>query len=131
MSDEEAFVNYNFALLSLRRSIGILGFLHKRILGTCHPTLIQAFPLTAPLFHNKTLDGSLLLQVRSHRALYARSIFPYIYIYNRLSQGMVDHRAAKGFQSHLTQLVRYRASVGEPTWREAYQSEIDVLRMCH
>ena len=37
----------------------------------------------------------------------------------------------KSFQSHLTQLARYRASVGEPTWREAYQSEIDVLRMCH
>ena len=42
---------------------------------------------------------------------------------------MVDHRDVKSFQSHLTQLARYRASVGEPTWREAYQSEVDVLKM--
>ena len=102
LTDEEAFVNFNFAPLSLRRSIGILGFLHKRILGTCHPTLVQVFPLAAPLLHNKTIDGSLLLQVRSHRALHARSIWPYIHIYNRLSQGMVDHRDMKSFQSHLT-----------------------------
>ena len=61
LTDEEAFVNFNFAPLSLRRSIGIRGFLHKRILGTCHPVLIQAFPLTAPFFLNRTMDGSLLL----------------------------------------------------------------------
>ena len=129
--DEEAFVTYNFAPLSLRRSIGILGFFHKRILGTCHPALIQAFPMTIARYHNRTIDGSLLVQVRSHRAVYNRSIWPYVHIYNCLSQGMVDHRDVKSFQAHLTQLARYRANVGEPTWREAFQSEIDVLRMCH
>ena len=102
LTDEEAFVCYNFAPLSLRRSIGMLGFLHKRTLGICHPALVQAFPMTAPLLHNRTIDGSALLPVSSNRALYSRSIWPFIHIYNRLSQSMVDHKDVKPFQSHLT-----------------------------
>ena len=38
MNPAFAFLTYNFAPPSLRRNIGILGLLHKRILGKCHPS---------------------------------------------------------------------------------------------
>ena len=41
--DKHVFVEHNFAPPSLRRTIGILGFLHKRNLGTCHPALQGLF----------------------------------------------------------------------------------------
>ena len=44
ITDTEAFVSYNFAPPSMRRSIGLLGFLHKRGLGMCHPTMFAALP---------------------------------------------------------------------------------------
>ena len=44
-SECEAFVEHNFAPPSLRRAIAILGFLHKRVLGICHPALIKALPI--------------------------------------------------------------------------------------
>ena len=36
ISESEAFLEYNFAPTVLRRTIGILGLLHKRVLGQCH-----------------------------------------------------------------------------------------------
>ena len=47
LTDTEAFVNYNFASPSLRRCIGMLGFLHKRALGKCHPGLCAILPFAA------------------------------------------------------------------------------------
>ncbi len=47
LSDTEAFVHFNFAPPILRRSIGMLGFLHKRVLEACHPTLLEVFSLDA------------------------------------------------------------------------------------
>ena len=43
LSPSSAFLNFNFAPPSLRRNIGILGLLHKRVLGKCHPTFERLF----------------------------------------------------------------------------------------
>ena len=40
-NDETGFLYYNFAPPVLRRDIGILGFLHKLVLGIGHPALAQ------------------------------------------------------------------------------------------
>ena len=44
ITEEMAFLEFNFATLCLRRDIGILGFLHKRVLGECHPGVIALLP---------------------------------------------------------------------------------------
>ena len=48
LTKEVAFLDYNFAPPCLRRDIGILGFLHKRVLGKCHPSVQEFFPPAAP-----------------------------------------------------------------------------------
>ncbi len=42
--EEVAFLDYNFAPTMLRRDIGILGFLQKRVLHQCHPAIIDFIP---------------------------------------------------------------------------------------
>ena len=39
LDEATAFIEFNFAPPGLRRTIGILGFLHKRVLGKCHSGL--------------------------------------------------------------------------------------------
>ena len=42
LTEASAFLYYNFAPPTLRRDIGILGFLHKRVLGECHNAKLLA-----------------------------------------------------------------------------------------
>ena len=44
ISAEYAFEEFKFATPKLRRNIGILGLLHKRILGLCHPSFECLLP---------------------------------------------------------------------------------------
>jgi len=44
LTDRDAFVNHNFAPPSLRRCIGMLRFLHKRVLRKCHPGVMAILP---------------------------------------------------------------------------------------
>ena len=45
MNEEAAFLDFNFAPPSLRRDIGILGMLHKRILELGHPIFDRLNPM--------------------------------------------------------------------------------------
>ena len=132
ISDSEAFGTYNFAPPSLRRRIGILGFLHKRTLGQCHPYLEIAFPLsTYPEgFHNRTLH-SFVDEVVYHRRLYFRSIYGFIHIYNRLSQELVDSPSVNIFQTRLTHIAKVRAQSSDVRWRQAFADCVDVLANLH
>ena len=108
----------------------MLGFLHKRVLGKCHPALFSVFPFrtgATPGFHSRQLE-SFFDAVRGHRALYNNSIFVYILIYNRLPQELVDSDTVSAFQSKLTQLAKGRAQQDDTnSWREAFQSCADVV----
>jgi hypothetical protein len=64
ISAENTFEEFNFAPPRLRRNIGILGLLHKRVLGLCHPSFDRLLPWYSSRFqparghgHNKTLYG--------------------------------------------------------------------------
>ena len=84
-SECEAFVEHNSAPSSLRRALAILGFLHKRVLGICHPALIKALPYDPDMsfrYHSKTLAAN-FDQLRAYPALYRNSLWDYIHIYNR------------------------------------------------
>ena len=130
--DTEAFVEFNFAPPSLRRAIGILGFIHKRILGLCHPALCQALPFhTNPGYGHLKVLCTYMETVNASWALYFRSLWQYVYIYNRLPQGLVDTPSVKTFQAKHTHLTKERAKNNDSNWRDAFQSCEDVIRNLH
>ena len=125
-----AFISYDFAPPSMRRAIGILGFIHKRVLGLCHPALCQALPfsgLTGSHCHSKALDAK-MSGVIGHWNMYFRSLWSYILIYNRLPEGLIATQSVSTFQGKLTQLVKTLAESSDPNWREAFQSCEDNVR---
>ena len=107
----------------------MLGFLHKRILGQCHPALMTLLPargMSDYAFHTKQLESH-FEEVRAHRNMYNSSLYMYILIYNRLPQELVDCESVKVFQGKLTQLAKLRAQRdGTDEWRQSFQSCHDV-----
>ena len=84
-----AFLNNNFAPLTLRRNIAVLGLIHKRVLGLAHPAFSNVMPwdvgISPEEYHDKQLyDHS--VEMKFQRGLYNRSIFGMIAEYNRLPQ---------------------------------------------
>ena len=87
VSEERAFLDFNFAPTALRRNIAILGMIHKRVLGQCHPAFNKLMPWYSDHFstprgvgHNKQLYGH-WLEATFHRALFVKSIFKMIDMY--------------------------------------------------
>ena len=122
----EAFLEFNFAPPKLRRNIGILGLLHKRVLGLSHPLFQDLLPFcndvpnSAPHgCHNKQLYGH-LPDVEFQLVLYCRSIFAMTYVYNRLPQYVIDCKTVSLFQSCLTKIVREACTNGDPDWSEFF-----------
>ena len=66
MTEEEIFLNFNFAPPKLRKNIGILGLLHKRILGEAHPIFNKLLPLHVDVFGLVVLCSSLLNSILFH-----------------------------------------------------------------
>ena len=110
MNEEAAFLDFNFAPPSLRRDIGILGMLHKRVLGLAHPIFDRLLPFHCESHgastgsHTKQLYGH-ILQADFQLHLHNRSIFGMVHIYNRLSQEIIDSETVAFFQSKLTKLA--------------------------
>ena len=113
---EVAFMDYNFAPACLRRDIGLLGFLHKRVLGLCHPALLQFLPMdTRSGWHDRPLKAFDDLSIQFHH-LFHRSLFGMIHVYNRLPQYIVEMSSVRLFQKELTNIARQRCSNGIPDW---------------
>jgi len=126
ISPDDAFLNFNFAPPSLRRNIAILGLLHKRVLGKCHPVFNRLLPAWAERFpeprghgHNRQLYGH-WVEISSHRALYNRSIFAMVDIYNNLPQDIINCNKVSAFQSALTKLARTRCQEGDAAWASTF-----------
>ena len=111
----------------------MLGFLHKRALGLSHPGVAEALPLRdAPGhgWHNKHLE-SFFTSVCCHARLYERGLFAFVLIYNRLPQFLVDEENVSGFQTQLNTVAKCRATCGDPSWRDSFQSCMDVMNTFH
>ena len=123
---------HNFAPLGLRRAIGILGFLHKRVLGQCHPSLMHLLPFAPDHLrvHSKSLAGFAEQVIISHR-LHENSLWNYVYIYNHLPEDVVNIPSVKDFQAKLTHIAKWRAQGSDPHWRVAFQSCGDMLNFFH
>ena len=123
LTSQVAFLDYNMAPTILRRDIGILGFIHKRTLGQCHPGVEQLLPyrVGGGVNHNKHLDmRNEMIQYR--RELYNRSLFALVAVYNMLPQFLVDATSIKSFQRSLTRYARRRCADNDPEWPLSYRS---------
>ena len=123
VSERDTFVSFNFASPSLRRDIELLGLLHKRVLGQCHPGLRSLLPFSEVLagspWHNKQLE-SCWQRVRSWRSLYDRSLYMNVLIYNRLPQDFVDLHSVTDLQKRLIVEAKNLARDDQHNWREVF-----------
>ena len=125
MTEADAFLKYNFGIPSLRRDIGILGLLHKRVLGKAHPVFQDLLPFhredhgASTGLHSKQLYGR-QLEIKFQVQLHHRSIFSMVHIYNRLSQNIVNSNSVSAFQSQLTKIARERCMRGDPDWMKSF-----------
>ena len=90
------------------------------------------FPLLGqrPPWHDKQLEAY-YNTVCSDARLCPRSIVHYVLIYNRLPQWLVDKKNVQAFQKGLNAVAKISVEVGTSTWREAFQSCMDVVNTFH
>ena len=103
----------------------MLGLLHKRVIGKCHPAFelllpwySQRFPEGRGFGHSKQLYNH-CVEISAHQALYDRSIFLMTDIYNNLPQHVVDATSVSSFQSYLMQIVRTRCQL-QDVWTSCF-----------
>ena len=122
--EEYVFLIHNFAPLELRRDIAILGFIHKRVLGECHPAIMTLLPFSSHEIawrHTKQLETHLDSCIASH-ALYWRSLFGLIHVFNRLPDHVVASSTVHVFQARLTEAAKKRCSSDDPQWRRSFRN---------
>ena len=129
---ERAFIDHHFAPPSLRRNIAVLGLLHKRVLGKCHPSFAELLPWWSDRFseargigHTKQLYGH-WGDITNHRALYDRSIFAMVDVYNNLPQHAVDAPSVSYFQSYVNHIARTRCETGDPSWASSFCRRVNA-----
>ena len=83
------------------------------------PWYPQRFNSERPVGHNKQLYGH-WLEIKEHRALFGRSIFSMIDIYNNLPQSVVDAPSVSSFQNRLTEIARTRCKDLNPMWQLSF-----------
>ena len=128
LSSADAFLQYNLAPVAMRRDIGILGLIHKCVVGVADITLRELFPAAeqrchrhdtrlSSRRHNKQVldrcDGR-------HSELLARSIFGLVKVYNLLPQHMVDHTEVTAFQHTLTLHAKHVCKSGVHDWHRVF-----------
>ncbi len=78
-------------------------------------SVVEGPPRTKGLGHSNQLYGHWDV-VTHHQALFNRSIFCAVDIYNNLPQNVVDVDSVKAFQRHLIRIVRDRCRQGDAAW---------------
>jgi len=126
LDEATAFMEFNFAPPSLRRDIGILGLLQKRVLGKAHPVFQKLLPFYADVFgnlrpgdHDRQLYGH-NLDIKFQCVLYSRSIFGMVHVYNHLPQNVVNEKTVSGFQKLLTLTARQICQEGIQDWKKCF-----------
>ncbi len=133
-SDREAvaFLHYNLAPLSLRRDVGMLGFIHRAVLGVASPLVCSLFPAA---FVVDTEARTRLQQRRHPRQLLERcdgshcdymknSVFGLVGVYNRLPTGLVAHETVSSFQRSLTDVAREACRAQKLSWHSVFSPRV-------
>jgi len=117
-TEANVFLKFNFAPPTLRRNIAMLGMIHKKVLGKCHPSSDALLPpkgFVEEGRHSKQIYPH-WNEVKAHRALFNRSIFGMVDIYNNLPQTFVDTQTVSEFQSKLTDIAKLRCERMDLEW---------------
>jgi hypothetical protein len=117
-TEANVFLKFNFAPPTLRRNIAMLGMIHKKVLGKCHPSFDALLPpkgLVEEDRHSKQIYPH-WNEVKAHRALFNRSIFGMVDIYNNLPQTFVDTQTVSEFQAKLTDIAKLRCERMDLEW---------------
>ena len=109
VTPEAALVCYKLAPLSFRRSVAMLGFIHKSVLGFAPPMCCSMFVREPESHHSHVTRSSQRrhsLHVRdpidgSHTELLKRSVYGLVRTYNSLPQVVIDIRDVSTFQRAL------------------------------
>ena len=133
VTEQQAFLNFNFAPTRLRRDVAILGLLHKRVIGQTHPTFARLLPFYSERFdtprgigHSKPLYGH-WTEATHHHSLFAKSIFKMVDIYNNLPQYVVDSVSISLFQKLLTKQAYERCRADDPLWANSFSARPDSM----
>ncbi len=127
ITEPQAFLDHNFAPLTLRRDIGMLGFLHKRVIGLAHPSIEALSPRYNDIFsiprrgHNKQLYNN-FREIHFQHGLYSRSIFSQVDVYNNLPQHAIDCTSVAAFQGFLTHIARTKCQANDAKWCYAFNT---------
>ena len=124
INEEIAFQQFNLAPPVLRRDIGMLGLLHKIVLGLAHPAFSVLFPRDPDPpahFNNKAFYDRRGDVIFNHN-IFNRSLLGLVTIYNRLPQIIVDFKTIADFQSALTNQARYRCAQKKEGWKFSFNS---------
>ena len=121
-TEATAFLNFNFAPPALRRNIAMLGMIHKKVLGKCHPSFDKLLPSKSYITEDRNSKQIYAhwLEIKEHRALFNRSIFGMVDLYNNLSQAVVDSSSVSLFQSRLTEVARERCKRNASEWHLSF-----------
>ena len=112
----------------------MLGFLHKGVIGKCHPLVAQALPFAPEGMQQRANLHTKALHPQNENVthqveLFNRSLWHYVCIYNLLPQALVDETSVSEFQNRLTHLAKQKASDGNENWRRSFQHGEDVMSM--
>ena len=121
-TEASVFLKFNFAPPSLRRNIAMLGMIHKKVLGLCHPSFDALLPpkdFVEEGRHSKQIYAH-WNEVTAYRNLFNRSIFGMVDIYNNLPQSFVDAQTVSAFQSKLTGIAKLRCERLDPEWSSSF-----------
>ena len=103
-----------------------------RVIGECHPTYDLLFPWWNDRFseprgrgHTKQLYGH-WVEIKTHRAVYNRSIFAMVDIYNNLPQQAVDASTVSLFQSYCNHIARTKCEQGDTAWAVSFCRRVNT-----
>lgn len=134
LSEEDAFMHFNLAPLSVRRDIAMLGVIHRAALRKGPPALWPFFRLDASTHLRVSARGGgrhsmHLVEETGDRRLeiVRRSIFGLVVVYNLLPESVVAQTNVSDFQRELTNLVRDRVVAREHLWKITLSPRSDFI----
>ena len=123
VSKKDALLNFNLAPLSARRSISMLGLLHRTQLGIAPPMLSSFFPNAKSTMYNYCVGSSpchnrqIACYVGPKSPVYfRRSIFGLVRVYNKLPAEIVAAASTSIFQHRLQAMLKTLAKDDAPNW---------------
>ena len=127
VSEERALLDYRLAPLQTRRSISILGFLHRITLGQVSTQFANLFPkareIVVPDNISSRVRGErhnrqLLDRVSAYSTdVLRRNIFGTVQCYNALPQNVVEKPSVSSFQRALQAALSHQAELKSSNWQ--------------